>query len=56
MSWENAVVQEDGPVQGELKTTGTRKSIEIVRALMGLVMKEEDIVVASDKNSKPCGV
>ena len=38
MSWRQAAVQKDGPVQGE--------------ALVGQITKEGDIVVASDSKSK----
>ena len=51
MSWAQAAVQE-GSVQGEPRMTGTRKAIEIVRAIVGSIVKEGDIVVASVSKSK----
>ena len=52
MSWGQAAVQEDGPVQGEQRTTRPRKATELVRAFVGQITKEGDIVVASDSKSK----
>ena len=52
MSWRQAAAQEDGPVQVKPKNDKNKKANEIVRAIVGSMVTEGEIVVASDSKSK----
>ena len=52
MRWEQAAVQKEGPVQRGADIDKIKKAKEIVRALVGSMTKEGDIVVACDSKSK----
>ena len=50
MRWEQAAVQEEGPVQ--VRIDKTKKARDIVRAFVSSITKKGDIVVACDSKSK----